>query len=155
MATDAPANPQRNRSSAPFLQRILSLAYESLLLAAVLMTGALPFVLLAQGADRIAARGLLQVYLLGVAGIYFSWQWTHGGQTLPMKTWRLKLVARDGGPLTAALAFRRFVFAVASTSALGAGFLWALIDRDGRFLHDRLAGTNIIKEEGGRQMDDG
>jgi hypothetical protein len=29
----------------------------------------------------------------------------------------------------------------------GGGFWWALFDRDGQFLHDRLAGTRIVKDE--------
>jgi hypothetical protein len=32
--------------------------------------------------------------------------------------------------------------------ALGAGFAWALVDQDHQFLHDRLAGTRIVKDEG-------
>ena len=36
------------------------------------------------------------------------------------------------------------LFALPGTLLLGAGFLWALIDREGLFLHDRLAGTRII-----------
>ena len=122
----------------------MSLVYEALLLAAVLMLGALPFVLGAQGAERIAARPVFQLYLIALAALYFGWQWRHGGQTLPMKTWRLKLVRREGGPLTAAQALIRYLFALAGTAALGAGYLWALIDPEGQFLHDRLAGTRII-----------
>jgi uncharacterized RDD family membrane protein YckC len=129
---------------APLHRRLLSLVYESLLLAALLMAGALPFVLAAQAADAVAARALFQLYLLALAGAYFAWQWLRGGQTLPMKTWRLRLVTREGAPLTRAHALKRLVFAVAGTAAMGAGFLWALIDRDRRFLHDRLAGTKIV-----------
>ena len=148
------AYPHRDGGRAPLLRRLLSLAYETLLLAAVFMIGALPFLLLAQEADRTAARPWFQAYLLALAVIYFSWQWAHGGQTLPMKTWRLRLVTRDGGPLNAARAFRRALFALAGTLALGAGFLWALVDPDGQFLHDRLAGTKIIKAEDGRRKDE-
>jgi len=139
-ASEAPAPP----SDAPLLRRLLSLVYESLLLAALLMAGALPFVLAAQAADAVAARALFQLYLLALAGVYFSWQWLRGGQTLPMKTWRLRLVTREGAPLTRAHALKRLLFAIAGTAAMGAGFLWALIDRDRRFLHDRLAGTKIV-----------
>ena len=131
-------------TDATLLRRLLSLLYESLLLTALLMAGTLPFSLATQGVDRVAARPLLQLWLLALAGIYFVWQWLHGGQTLPMKTWRLKLVTREGAPLTRAHALKRLVFAVAGTAALGAGFLWALADRDRRFLHDRLAGTKIV-----------
>ena len=145
----------RDRGHAPLLRRALSLAYEALLLTAVLMAGALPFLLLTQAVERSVARAAFQVYLLAIAGIYFSWQWTHGGQTLPMKTWRLRLVTRAGGPLTRAQAFRRVVVAIVGTLALGAGFLWALVDPDGQFLHDRLAGTKIVKDEGGRRKEKG
>ena len=119
------------------------------------MAGALPFSIVAQSADRLAARPLFQLYLLGLAGAYFAWQWVRGGQTLPMKTWRLKLVTREGSPLTRAHALARLVFAIAGTAAFGAGFLWALADRDGRFLHDRLAGTKIVKAEIERRKEEG
>lgn len=129
---------------ASLARRVLSLLYEILLLMAVLMLGALPFVLLGADVDWIAARPLFQLYLVALAGQYFGWQWLHGGQTLPMKTWRLKLVTRGGGPLTRAHALRRILFGLAGTLALGTAFFWALIDPDRQFLHDRLAGTRIV-----------
>jgi uncharacterized RDD family membrane protein YckC len=132
-------------NDAPLSRRLLSLVYESLLLAALLMAGALPFSVAAQPADSLAARPLLQLYLLALAGAYFTWQWLHGGQTLPMKTWRMRLVTREGAALTRGHALKRLVFAVAGSALLGAGFLWALVDRDRRFLHDRLAGTKIVR----------
>jgi uncharacterized RDD family membrane protein YckC len=125
----------------------MSLAYEALLLSAVLLAGTLPFVLLFRDADPMAARPLLQLYLVAIAGLYFGWQWLRGGQTLPMKTWRLKLVARGGGPLTKAHVLRRILFGLAGTITMGAGFFWALVDADRQFLHDRLAGTVIVNSE--------
>jgi uncharacterized RDD family membrane protein YckC len=140
---DAPAATPASRA-----RRALALAYEALLLAALLLAGSLPFVVLTQNVERELARPLFQVYLLLVAGTYFIWQWQRGGRTLAMKTWRLRLVARNGGPVTWQLGLKRFLYAVPATLLFGAGFLWALVDRDGLFLHDRLAGTVIIKEEG-------
>jgi uncharacterized RDD family membrane protein YckC len=132
---------------ASLARRIMSLAYEALLLSAVLLAGTLPFVLLFRDADPMAARPLLQLYLVAIAGLYFGWQWLRGGQTLPMKTWRLKLVARGGGPLTKAHVLRRILFGLAGTITMGAGFFWALVDADRQFLHDRLAGTVIVNSE--------
>lgn len=129
-------------------RRALSLCYEVLLLAAVLLTGALPFVLVAGAADPLAARPLFQVYLVTLTAAYFVWQWRRGGQTLAMKTWRIRVVTRDGGSLDWAHAARRYLFALAGTLLAGVGFLWALVDRDGQFLHDRLAGTRIAMSEG-------
>jgi uncharacterized RDD family membrane protein YckC len=124
-------------------RRALSLGYEALLLAAVVLAGSFPFVAMTQGAG-VLARPLLQLYLVALAGAYFTWQWRHGGRTLAMKTWRLKLVTREGGELAWRHALKRYCYSLAGTLALGGGFLWALFDREGLFLHDRLAGTRII-----------
>lgn len=129
-------------------RRALALIYETLLLAAVLFAGALPMLMLMQEVDAPLARLALQLYLLALCGVYYIWQWLHGGQTLPMKTWRVKLIARDGGPLTMRHGIYRYLFALAGLALFGAGFLWALFDHDKQFLHDRLAGTKIVNNEG-------
>ena len=131
-------------ASASLKRRLLSLLYESLILAALLLAGALPVVVLTRTWDHAVARPVLQLWLLMLCGLYCVWHWVSTGQTLPMKTWRLQLVASDGSPVTTARATARYILAIAGTFVLGSGFLWALIDRDGHFLHDRLAGTRII-----------
>jgi len=129
---------------ASLARRALALAYEALLLSALLLVAALPYVLVMRSADVIVARPLFQVYLIAIAAAYFVWQWRRGGQTLPMKTWRMRIVTRAGAPLGLGHALARFLLALAGCTLAGAGFLWALIDRDGQFLHDRLAGTRIV-----------
>jgi uncharacterized RDD family membrane protein YckC len=94
-----------------------------------------------QGLDR----HLFQLYLVFVIGLYFVWCWLRGGQTLPMKTWRLKVVRADGTALSPARAAARYVLCCASLGTAGAGFAWALVDSDRQFLHDRLAGTRIVR----------
>lgn len=144
-ASRRPAAP----SPASLKRRLLSLVYEALLLAIVVMVGSLPFVA-AAGAldlDRAVTRPLFQIYLLSLTAAYFIWQWRRGGQTLAMKTWRIRLVARDGAPLTRGQCVRRFVFAAVGLLLAGIGFAWALVDRDRQFLHDRLAGTRIVSSE--------
>lgn len=127
-------------------RRSLSLLYEALLVAALVLVGSFPFVMMAQGADA-PPRLLFQLYLVALTGAYFTWQWRRGGCTLAMKTWSLRLVTREGGELAWSHALKRYGYALAGTLALGTGFLWALLDREGLFLHDRLAGTLIIREE--------
>jgi uncharacterized RDD family membrane protein YckC len=133
---------------ASLARRAAALVYEALLLASVLLLGSLPFVMLAHDMGHAAARPVFQLYLLALAGVYFVWQWKRGGRTLAMRTWRLRLVTRAGAPVTWGLGLKRFLFAVPAFLLLGSGFLWALVDREGLFLHDRLAGTKIIRDEG-------
>ena len=129
-------------------RRLLSLAYEALMLAVVWLAGGLAFIALAKGMEPVLARPVFQVFLLLLAGTYFVWQWRLGGQTLPMKTWRIRLVTLTGEPLTLRHAVYRFVLATAGILLLGSGVIWAFFDRDRQFLHDRLAGTRIVKDEG-------
>jgi uncharacterized RDD family membrane protein YckC len=101
-----------------------------------------------------------------VLGVYFVWFWTHKGQTLAMKTWRIRLVTRDGNEVTMKRAVGRYLLAwgwilpgLAAAWALGAKtwmlafipaanmLLWALtiyLDPQRQFLHDRIAGTKVI-----------
>jgi uncharacterized RDD family membrane protein YckC len=90
-------------------------------------------------------RHALQAWIVVVLGLYYTWFWTRGGQTLPMRTWHMRLVrASDGGPVNPGRAAHRFAIAVLGGLAAGLGFAWALVDRDGQFLHDRLAGTALV-----------
>lgn len=129
-------------------RRLLSLIYESLILAAVLLAITLPASLYTSGWEHNSARIALRAWLLIACGAFYVWQWTGPGQTLPMKTWRLKLVGRDGSPVSVQRALVRYIAAVAGTAALGLGFAWALVDRDRQFLHDRLAGTRLMMISG-------
>ena len=87
---------------------------------------------------------LFQLYLLGVLFAYFSAFWLRSGQTLAMKTWRIRLVNPDGSPIDAqagCAAIRRSPCSVCCWR--GAGFWWALFDRDRQFFHDRIVGTRL------------
>lgn len=121
--------------------------YESLLLIAVLFIASFVFHLVFRDTGSIFFRPAFQLYLLLVAGTYFSWFWTHGGQTLPMQTWKFRVIGADGNQLSLKQAIARYLFAVIGISFFGCGILWALLDRNRQFLHDRLAGTRIVKLE--------
>ena len=139
------ADPESGLVTAPLGRRFLSLVYELLLLAALIWCASLLFWAIERQITDGHARTFFQAYIALLAGAYYVWQWTHGGQTLPMRTWRLKLVTVDGQPVPALRALVRYVAALASAAALGLGFIWALVDPDRQFLHDRLAKTRIVR----------
>jgi roadblock/LC7 domain-containing protein len=89
----------------------------------------------------------VQGWIVLVLFAYFSAFWLRSGQTLAMKTWRIRLVARDGGPISPGQAAGRFLLALLGLMLGGAGFFWALVDRDRQFLHDRLMGTRLVRVE--------
>lgn len=132
---------------APLRIRLASLFYESLLTATILAFGFVLPQMVFSAASGIALGGVLlwlHVYLLLMA--YFGWQWSRGRRTLAMKTWRLRLESEDGRSLTTGQAVMRYFWAWPSLLLAGIGIVWALFDRDRRFLHDRLARTRLVRD---------
>jgi uncharacterized RDD family membrane protein YckC len=155
-------------------RRLASALYEALLLTAVLFF--INFLLLPLMSRESAllthsltvpdlpTRVILFCAMFGVAAIYFVWCWTGGRRTLPMKTWRMRLVDRDGAPLDYKTAFVRYLAAwigaglalvtyiVAKPYGLAGialvplalNYLAAFVDPEKQFLHDRIAGTWIV-----------
>jgi uncharacterized RDD family membrane protein YckC len=121
------------------------MVYELLLVTAVVFVAALPFLYLVGNAQTGWRHYVFQLYLVGVLFAYFSAFWLRSGQTLAMKTWRIRLVNPDGGPITRKQAALRFILALLGLALVGAGFWWALFDRDRQFFHDRIAGTRLVR----------
>ena len=132
--------------------RLISLAYEGVLLFAILFVASYLFLSLARDAQSGLPRLAFQIYVLAVCGAYFVFCWARGGQTLPMKTWRIRLVTGQGDSLAVSRALQRYLLAVPCMLS-GIGVLWALFDRDRQFLHDRLAKTCIVRVEQQKGVD--
>ena len=127
------------------LRRLASMLYEFLLLFAI---GFLATWLFQFAAGTLAIEGwrhnLLQFFILAMFALYFVWCWLRGGQTLAMKTWRIRLVTKHGHRnLSPRAALLRFLYALLLVPT-AIGIVWAMVDRDRQFLHDRLAGSLLI-----------
>jgi uncharacterized RDD family membrane protein YckC len=92
-------------------RRLSSMLYESMLLFGVLFMSGWLFSTLLQQRHALYLRHALEGWLFLVLAMYFIWFWTHGGQTLAMKTWRFRVVDRDGQPVRLWRAALRFVLA--------------------------------------------
>jgi uncharacterized RDD family membrane protein YckC len=139
----APSRIQAPLQLASLRLRLVSLIYEGILLSAVLFVSAYLFLSVARDAQSGLLRVVFQIYLLSVCGAYFVFCWARTGQTLPMKTWRMRIVTEAGDGLSVATAFKRYLLAIPGILS-GASLLWAPFDRERQFLHDRLAGTRIV-----------
>jgi uncharacterized RDD family membrane protein YckC len=119
--------------------------YELLLLLALWMLCTWIFVSLFGDATHGDKRYALQFFLWLMTGAYFVWCWVKTGQTLATKTWKIKLVNQQDLTLSIKQAIIRYALASASILGLGLGFIWALVDKEGLFLHDRLLKTRFIQ----------
>ena len=146
-------------------RRMASFVYEGLLMFGILLIpgtiGAFLFRLTGHENDTA-----LRTIALLIFAAYFSWFWSRRGQTLPMQTWRIRVVTVQGGALSLARALARFVAACAwfapaamlaalnhwtrwqGLAAVGVGVvayaLLALLHPQRQFWHDALCGTRLI-----------
>ena len=164
--------------TAPTLRRrLLALVYEAILLFGVVFIAAYLFSALTRfrGDPASPLYYGFRLTVFGAVGLYFVFCWRKSGQTLPMKTWKFRLVDRTGGrpsplrcwaryslawigPLAGLIAYKAIVilagYGMARFSAAAAlavlplvclNFGWAIADKERQFLHDRLARTRLVK----------
>jgi len=98
-------------------------------------------------AHRLAHKLIVQGLVLAFTVGYFVISWVHGGQTLGMRAWRLRVVRNDGRALRWPQALLRCGVALISLGVAGIGFLWALFDAETRTWHDLAAGTLMVRLE--------
>ncbi|HSH28395.1 MAG TPA: RDD family protein [Thiohalobacter sp.] len=129
---------------AGLLRRLAAILYDSLLAGAVLFLAAALALPLTGGEAVAAGNPVFTAYLFLVLFLFFAWFWIHGGQTLGMRAWRLRVQTRDGRPISWGQAMLRYLMAWASLLAAGAGYLWLLLDRERSTWHDRFSDSVIV-----------
>ncbi|MCW8932591.1 MAG: RDD family protein [Gammaproteobacteria bacterium] len=108
-------------------------------------------------------------YLFIVTWFFFAWFWTHGGQTLGLRSWSLRLQTVEGHTLNWTQTFLRFLVAgtpwllslfvydkIITNQLLPApyqysafiigfiGLLWMLVDKDKRSIQDIFSNSRIV-----------
>ena len=163
--TDAAVSPPAELATPSLRRRMACWLYEGMLLFGVVFVAGYLFSALSQTRHALDNRPGMQAFLFLVLGIYFTWFW-HRGQTLAMKTWHIRVVGRQGQPLTQAQALRRYLWSwlwflpplvltwpldlpAAEVGVLTLGWvaIWALLSRfhpNRQFWHDALAGTRLV-----------
>lgn len=122
--------------------------YDALLLVAVLFFATAVVLPLNSGQAFSADQTFFSLYLLAVSYIFYAWFWTHGGQTLGMRAWKITLVNLDGPSVSWRQATLRFFAALLSWACLGLGFLWGLVDKNRLCWHDYLSRSYLSWSRG-------
>jgi uncharacterized RDD family membrane protein YckC len=148
-------------------RRLAAFVYEGVLLFGVVMIGSWLYDTLTQHRHAMQGRTGLQVFLFLLLGIYFVWFWTHGGQTVAMKTWHIRLVDASGRTVRQPRALARYVLAWlwfvpawAAARYVGPNSTWAIFalmvvgavvyallaqtNPQRQFLHDLMCGTRLV-----------
>lgn len=123
------------------LRRIAALAYDSLLLVALFFViTAITTITLNDGES--IEHWSYKMILLAVAYLFFDWFWRHGGQTLGMRAWRIRLSAVDDKAITRKHTISHFACGLL---LFGLTLLFMFTNAHQQALHDRLSKTKIIR----------
>jgi len=135
--------------SAGLFRRLASIVYDALIVAA-LWFFITAIYLLVTGVDSPHSNQMLQrtlfPFLLTGTFLFYYWFWSHGGQTLGMRAWRLQVVNAnlDGRPVNLAQSLSRFLTAILSLCCFGLGYFWVLVSPSRDSWHDSLSNTRTL-----------
>ena len=133
-------------------RRLIAIIYDSFLVLALIMGvmfAVLPIYSALTGNNASESvvqldREVVWLIWLLTPMVFFTVFWLKSGQTLSMQAWRIKLVGFSGEPPTLTQCVIRCLGAALSAACLGAGYLWCLVDVNGRAWHDYLSGTELV-----------
>jgi uncharacterized RDD family membrane protein YckC len=140
-----PQKPGNDRILKPGLLRCLAAIFYDFLLLLGLLFVATALLLPFNGGQAISGQPFLfPLYLLLVSFFFYTWFWTHGGQTLGLRAWKIKVLTQDMKPVNWKQASLRFFTAIISWGFCGLGFLWMAVDKNKRSWHDHLSKTALF-----------
>ena len=119
--------------------------YDGVIMLGLLMLAsaiALPF----GNIEKVVLQDLwFTLWLLLVCFIYLAGCWRHGGMTVGMRAWQVRLVSDDARVISWSKCLLRFILGMLSLAVFGLGYLWVLVDKKNRAWHDLLTATFLIK----------
>ena len=131
---------QNNSSFSSFVfRRGFAFLYDSLLLIALFFV--VTSIAIAFNEGLAIENHAFKLVLYGVGFLFFSWFWRHGGQTLGMQAWRIKVISESNNPLTYKQCAIRYL---TGTVLFGITLVFAAFSPSKQGLHDTLSKTKII-----------
>ena len=140
--------------SANLARRLAALVYDLFLLFSITLAYGLLLLLIkvvfngTQGLEEVQPGPFLQwlsfAGWLVALGSYYYICWRKQGQTLGMKSWRLKLQQADGSLASPEQCIKRCILATLLLGLLGIGYLWCLVPPRRVCLHDIFSGTEVV-----------
>lgn len=129
---------------AGLLRRLAAAVYDALLVTALFMLTTLCLIAF-RGGEPISPGNLLyQLSLIATAAVFFVGFWVHGGQTLGMRAWRLRVEQHSGAALNWKTGLIRFAAGILSMIPAGLGLLWLIVDSQHLAWHDRISKTRVV-----------
>lgn len=130
---------------ASLFRKIAAGIYDIFIIFALLLLATSLALLINQGQSLKPYSFLFTFYLILIIGFFYCWFWTHGGQTIGMQAWKIKVVDQNLNALSWPQAIKRFIFALPCVGFFGLGFLSCLFFNKNKLsVHDFASSTRVI-----------
>lgn len=126
------------------LRHLIVIIYDLLLLLSCLLLATLIIVALNGGEAVGQGNPFFIAYLFLVSFLFYGWFWTHGGQTLGMRSWQVFLLSHANEPVSWQQAFLRFAVTFIAWLPLGFGIWYQYLGKDKVSWPDSLSSTYLI-----------
>ena len=103
-----------------------------------------PFGMVPFGPAALMIQGVLMLISIAVGATYETYFVSTRGATPGKMALGLRIVRPNGSPVSAGLAFGRYLAHLLSGYLLGIGYLMAAFDGEKRALHDRICETRVV-----------
>lgn len=137
----------------PVWRRIAALVYDTLILLALsfLYGATITTIAVQQGSTPQEYQPMFQTPLFLMGWVlcllsFYCWFWHKSGQTLGMRTWRLKLIQdkKSAQTPTWGQCLLRSLISPPAILLFGLGYWYSLINKDKNSLQDKLTKTRVI-----------
>ena len=127
------------------MRRMMIMFYDTMLLVAVLFFASIPVAVAFQITPEHSLYPLYIIYIYLVGFVFFGWCWTHGGQTLGLKTWKIRLIADSGEKISWRAALLRYLGSMLCWLSCGIGFIWCYTNKERLAWNDIISKTRLRK----------
>ena len=134
-------------------RHLIIVIYDLLLLLSSLLLAT--FIIVALNGGNAIGQGnpFFIAYLFAVSFAFYGWFWTHGGQTLGMRSWKVAIYSKagvsqagsnqPGQAINWQQAFLRFTVSIIAWLPLGIGVWWQYCGKDNKSWPDKVSGTYL------------
>jgi len=124
-------------------RHLVIIIYDLLLLLSSLLLAT--FIIVALNGGEAIGHGnpFFIAYLLLLSFAFYGWFWTHGGQTLGMRSWKVTLYSHNHQAIDWRQALLRFIVSIMAWLPFGFGIWWQYLGKDNQSWPDRVSGTYL------------
>jgi len=115
--------------SASLWRRLAAMVYDGLLMFAVLIVIGATTLPLTNGLGVSRDNPILSIYVFSAIFVFLGWFWTHGGQTLGMRAWKIRLLQKSGAAVNWQQAFFYYLLSLPSWGLVLVATFYSVLER--------------------------